>query len=196
MGRYVSLPELKSYARNEIPTDDDSFLTLAIDAAEQTLDNACQRRFEVAGAASSRVFAANDVQVLRIDDCTTVTVVNNGGTILTASQYQLEPLNGRSAAGEPWPYEQIRLLSAGYWDDGTYTGEATVTITATWGWGAAVPSAIKQACLVLAKDICSNRDVRFGLVAVTEAAGIGARTNSIVRDAVAQYRRVEAWGIA
>ena len=112
---------------------------------------------------------------------------------MSASSYQLEPVNGLSATAEAVPYTRIRLLS-GAWSV-TDRAEASISVTATWGW-TSIPYPIIEACKILAKDILSNRDVRFGLVAITDAAGVGARTNPIVASAIASYRRVESWGIA
>lgn len=196
MARYVTVEELQAYARDETATANYATIEAALDAAEAELDNACQRRFEVAGVtATERVFVPASCELVRFHDCVAVTSIANRGSVVSGSAYQLEPLNALSAAGETWPYEQARLLS-GLWDFGSSNDrEATVTVTARWGWSA-IPPQIVKACLILAKDIISNRDVRFGLVAVTDAAGIGARTNPIVASAIQSYARVESWGIA
>lgn len=193
--RYVSVSTFKDYARVETATADDTEIEAAINAAEQQLDIACQRRFVVATTATARVYAPQTLTLLRIHDTTTVTAVVNNGVTVAATDYQLEPVNGLTWAGEPVPYTQIRLLGTGEWDFGDFDGKASISVTGTWGW-AAIPAPIVEACKVLAKDILGNRDVRFGLVAVTEAAGISARTNPIVRTAIDQYRRQEAFGIA
>ena len=192
MPRYLTVEQIKAYCRNEIPTDDDEFVEAAGDAAEMALDAACQRRFAVAGAATARVFIPPCLDALRIHDCTTVTsVVNNGSTVLAAN-YQLEPLNGLTWAGETRPYDQIRLLSGSWSRDGD---EATTSITATWGW-AAIPDRITQAALILAKEIITNRDeVKLGLVGFSDVGGVVARTNPIVRDTIKDYRRLESFGI-
>lgn len=194
--RYVSVSTFKTYARVETATADDSEIEAALNAAESQLDIACQRRFEVAPVTpSARVYVPNDRTLLRIHDAVAVTAISNDGDALTAGDYQLEPLNGISWAGDARPYDQIRLLGTNEWDFGDYDGKATISVTARWGW-AAIPAPIVEACKILAKDILGNRDVRFGLVAVTDAAGVSARTNPVVRSTIEQYRRVEAWGIA
>lgn len=193
--RYVSVSTFKDYARVETATADDTEIEAAINAAEQQLDIACQRRFVVASGATARLYAPQTLTLLRIHDTTTVTAVVNNGVTVAAANYQLEPVNGLTWAGETVPYTQVRLLGTGEWDFGDFDGKASISVTGTWGW-AAIPAPIVEACKVLAKDILGNRDVRFGLVAVTEAAGISARTNPIVRTAVEQYKRQEAFGIA
>ena len=195
MADIATVEEVKAYARDETSTLNYEFIEQALNAAEAEINNGCARRFVVAGAtATARVYAPESHELVRIHDCTEITSVVSSGSTVSASSYQLEPLNGLTAAGLAVPYDRIRLLS-GSWDTGSSNRrEATITVTAKWGW-AAIPAQIKQACLVLAKDVLSNRDVRFGLVAVTDAAGISARTNSVVRAAIEQHARVEAWGI-
>jgi len=195
MPRYLSVLELKDYARSEIPTADDAFIEAACDSAENFMDQACARRFVVATSATARVFMPLSGGLLRIHDCTTVTLVVNDGTTLTAADYQLEPLNGLTWAGESRPYDQIRLTSGTTWDRDSY-GEATISVTATWGW-VAIPARVKQAALIVAKEIIANRDeVKFGLVGFSDVGGVSPRSNPIVTETINHYRRVEAIGIA
>jgi hypothetical protein len=184
VARYVTLSEFKDYCRNELPTADDAFLTTALDTAETMLDNACGRRFEIATASSPRLYIPDGTSLLSIDDCTSVTSVTENGAVIPAITYQLEPLNNLSPAGSVVPYDTIRRMADLPW----YTdyGRATVSVVASWGW-AAIPVPIKQSCLILGKDIAANRDVRFGLVTVSEAGGVGTRENAIVRRAVEDY---------
>lgn len=195
MPRYLSVEQVKAYCRSEIPTDDDEFIEAACDAAEAALDHACQRRFQVASGSSARVFVPHvSSSVLRIHDAVSVSSVVENGSTRDPSNYQLEPVNGLSSAGEARPFDQIRLLSGDHW----YTdfGKATVTVTASWGWSA-IPARIEQAALIVAKEIITNRDeVKLGLVGFSDVGGVTARTNPIVRETINHYRRVEAWGIA
>jgi hypothetical protein len=191
MPRYLTVEQVKAYHRNEIPTADDDFIESACDAAEMFLDASCARRFEVAGTAAARVFTPDDLCVLRIHDCTSVTSITNNGSAVT--DYQLEPLNGLTWSGETVPYDQVRLLSGFWW---MYQREATVSVTATWGWSA-IPARITQAALIIAKEIIVNRDeVKLGLVGFSDVGGVVARTNPIVAETIAHYRRVESFGIA
>jgi hypothetical protein len=193
---FPTVSELQAFCRDEQPTASYQFYSDALDAAIAELNNSCARQFVAASTASARVFVPDSYMHVRIDDCTSVTSVVNDGTTFSASNYQLEPLNGRSRGGETVPYDTLRLLGSTGFEFGDFSRhEATLTITATWGWPT-IPSQIVTACYSLARDIAANRDVRFGLVAVTDAAGISARTNPVVRSAIEQYRRVEAIGIA
>lgn len=201
--RYLTVANLKLWMRSEIPTADDTFLDQAIQAAETTLDNACQRRFALyaGGGATARTFNVRGCSpVLNIHDCTTITsVVESGTTLVAGVDYQAEPLNNLSDTGETWPY--YRLVKAwGEWYS-TSTKLATVTVTATWGWPA-IPPQILEACKIIAKDEFNQRSdfggggVSFGLVGITEAGGVGTRENAIVRAAVSNYAHPNALGIA
>jgi hypothetical protein len=193
---FPTVEQVQTFCRDETPTASFGFYSDALDAAIMELNNGCARQFVVAGTPSARVYTPDSYSTVTIHDCTSVTSVVNDGATITPTAWQLEPLNGLSWAGESIPYTRIRLIDSTTFDFGLYNGkEATVTVTAAWGWPT-IPSQIVSACYTIAKDIAANRDVRFGLVAVTEAAGISARTNPTVRTAIETYRRVEAIGIA
>ena len=196
MPRYLTVEQVKAYCRSEIPTNDDEFIEAAIDAAEMFLDESCARRFAVAGTASARVFVPFSHELLRLPDFTSVTSITASGATVSASNYQLEPLNGLTLSGESVPYTTVRLLS-GSWHTGAVNDkEATVTVTAAWGW-AAIPARVTQAALIVSKEIMNNRDeVKLGLVGFSDVGGVTARTNPIVRETINHYRRAEAFGLA
>lgn len=186
--RYLPVEDLKAWMRNDIPTDDDDHIARAIVSAEQWLDNELGRRVQLAtGTASVRVFVPNGTPLLPIDDCVSVASVTENGNVVLPAAYQLEPLNGRSVAGEPVPFNLIRKLYDLDWyeDD----GRATITLVADWGW-ASIPHLVVESCKIVAKDLLTFRrpDVAFGLVAITESAGgISARQNPIVVKTIEQY---------
>jgi hypothetical protein len=190
--RYLSVEQIKDYARSEIPTADDDFIEAAGNTAEATIDQACQRAFVVASVTpSARVYNVPPGEVIRFHDA--VQVVSIGA--ISSASYRLEPLNGLTWAGEARPYEQARLLSGSWSGSWTASDDDTITITARWGWSA-IPDRIVQAALIVAKEIIVNRDeVKLGLIGFSDVGGVTARTNPIVRDAINHYRRVEAWGL-
>lgn len=145
MADYVSDPEFDSYVGDEIGAANAANRTSAKRSAKRDIDKYCARNFDVAGAsATARLYVPNGTDVLRIHDCTEVTSISVSGTTLSASTYQLEPV-GVALDGEARPYEQVRLL-LDYWRV-TVHGEATVTVTAKWGWSATpyeVPEVNKQ----------------------------------------------------
>lgn len=190
---WLSVEDLKAYCRDEIPTDNDEHYEDAIDAAVGLLQRDTNRVFTIAGdTATARVYRPyRDRRLLFIDDCTEITsVVENGATLTVGVGYQAEPLNGLTFSGESSPYHTLRRLSACWYTD---DDKATVSVTAKWGWSS-IPPLVLSATKILAKDILSTRQVSFGLVAVTESAGITARTNPIVRACVEKFHLAKAPG--
>ena len=193
--RYLPVATLKDYVRSELQVDD-AFYEAAINAAETILDNACQRRFAVyaGGGATARSFPPSGGCNLVINDATTVTTVVDNGTTLTVNvDYRPEPLNNLSTTGEAWPFYRLHRLNYLSWYESTPGG--LVVVTGTWGW-LAIPPQIVEACKIIAKDVFQQRDIRHGLVMVTEAGGVGTRENRIVRDAVHDYAHPNTIGVA
>jgi len=183
----LTTPQIKAYCRNEIPTDDDEFFDVVIEDVDDYLFMELGRQVAVASTSSARVFVPESSCLVRIDDCTSIVSVTNDGAAETASDYQLEPLNGRSA-GVVVPYDRIRLIGGSWHSNGM---EATVSVTATWGW-AAIPPRLTQAALMVAKERVLNRDVlKLGIAGFVDPVA-----REIVAETIAKYRRVEAWGIA
>lgn len=195
MADYPTVQDVLDFCRNELPTADTALATSALAAAISEIRSGTQRNLVLAPAtATARVFVPASRMHVRIDDAVSITSVVNKGVTLTG--FQTDPLNGVSKSGEYRPIEQIDLINGDLFEFGDdNAAEATVTVTARWGW-LNIPEPIRFATLILSKDILSNRDVRFGLVAVTDAAGIGARTNAEVRAAIHAHRVTEAFGIA
>lgn len=195
--RYLTVASLKLWMRSEITTADDTFLDAAIQDAETALDNACGRRFEIASSSTARVYIPTGTNLLYIHDCTAIaSVVDNGSTLTSGTDYQKEPLNGINDAGAVVPYYSLRRLLTKWYD--FLGGQATITVTATWGW-AAIPPQILEACKIIAKDIFNQRlsEVGFGLVGITETAGgVGTRENAIVLKAIRDYAHPNSIGVA
>lgn len=183
--------ELKLYMRNEILAVDDTIYALATANAIEQVNTYCQRDFTVASAATARSFKVSGTScILRIDDCTTVTTVVDTST-LAATDYQLQPLNSRTTDGIPVPYEQIERLQT-YWTGDSAT--RLVTVTATWGW-LAIPSSVKMAGLIIAKDIVKQRDNNSGVADFGQFGAVRVKVNPIALNSLARFRRVEAFGL-
>lgn len=190
---WLTIEDLKAYCRNEIPTDEDEHFDEAIDSAVSAVGGEINRPLVVASASpSSRVFRPNRCRrLLLIDDCVAVSsIVENGATLTVSTDYALEPLNGLDARGETVPYSQVRRFSTDWYTD---DDKATVSISARWGW-LAIPTQLVTATKIVAKDVLMNRDVKFGIVAVTDAAVFSARSNPTVRTAVDRYHLAKAIG--
>lgn len=189
----VSISEARDYMRAE-QFIDEALLTNALNTAHAVFYDMCQRSFEVAGAATARLYVPSGSNVLRIHDCTSVTAVTASGSAVSAGTYQKEPTTV-SWSGETRPYEQLRRLGYYWWDVTGYPGETTISVTATWGWAATPPAAI-EAVKALCKDIATNRDVRAGFLSFGDAGVAAARNNRFVADTASRYGRVERFGIA
>ena len=148
MGSYVALSELKSALGITVSTDD-AFLNLAIDSAEQSINDLCGRKFTADGSASARTYRAQPYLVVT-DDVSTLTSLtvktdtSGDGTFDTtwaSTDYQVEPLNnlvkGRSV-------NNLRAVE-NYLFPVYGDGRAAVEVTAKWGWPA-VP------CLLYTSD--------------------------------------------
>lgn len=191
---YVNATALKTYLRNELGAVDDTFLGSVCTAATKAVNGACQRSFYVAGASSPRAYVPSGTRVLRVHDCTSVTSVTVDGTVLVAgTNYQTEPLNNLSWSGETVPTEQLVRIDGSAWIE-SQPGKATVSVVAPWGWSA-TPEGVVEAARIVAAEVARQRDVRFGIVDVGDAAGAIVLTNRKVRELLADYRRIESWGI-
>jgi hypothetical protein len=193
----ITADELKQYMHNEIVGLDDAVYELAAQSAEQSINDHCQRAFTVAGStADARVYVPTGHAILRIHDCTEITSVVDtvrATTYVAGTDYQAEPLNGLAASGEARPYDMLRRLG-GCWPVNS-DNQASITVTAKWGW-AAVPTRVKMACFVIAKDILKQRDVNSGVAGFAEFGAVRVRTNAIALELLDGLQRVEAFGFA
>ena len=191
-GRYLTVEVFKQWARDEIDVDD-ALISQALLAAEQAIDNECHRRFQTAQASTVRSYPGTGSDLLFVDDFTTITQIDENSVTLTAGDdYQLEPVNQLSAAGESIPYDCVRRLGKSWYRDGL---KAVIDVTGTPGW-LAIPPQVVEACKIVTKDVLTNRNVHHGVVAVTDVAGIAARENRTVQTMIKHYRSHRSWGIA
>lgn len=161
---YCTLAQVKSSLRIT-DTVDDGLLELAVEAASREIDQATERTFYNMGTAT-RKFVARDAYFTQIDDLITLTTLQtdpdgDGSYLVTwsATDVQLEPLNG-FVSGIKSPFTGLRARD-------TYLfpieeEEALVQVTGVWGW-AAIPTAIKQATVILASRIFKRNDSPLGV---------------------------------
>jgi hypothetical protein len=192
---YVTADALQEYVGSTTATDYTECEVVA-QSASDGVDSHCQRTFTVPTSATVRLFVPQGGDLLRVDDIanTTDLVITEDGSTVSASDYQLESSPGRvntvNVAGQYRPYMYVRRLS-GSWGCDT---EATVSITARWGW-TATPDAVVLATKIIGKDYFAMGDTRFGFVQVGDFSRRAAE-NSMAAAILAPYRRVESWGIA
>lgn len=162
---YATLAQLKTSLRI-VDNIDDSALELAIESASRAIDTYTMRSFYSSGTAT-RYYAPNDEIVVYTDDIagTAVTIqtssnADNSFDITWATtDYQLEPLNGISD-GIAIPYSRIRAVGTQLFP--VFYGEATVKITAVWGW-TSIPIAVTQACIIQASRFFKRNDSPLGV---------------------------------
>lgn len=199
---YATLEELKLFV-NESRATNDSMLTNALRAASRGIEHVCGRQFnkvEVVDA-SPRVYRA-DSPVLEVDDFWTVDGLivatdeaddGSFGTTWSAADYEPLPLNGVVNGQPGWPFYEILGSGSRSWPHGYrhVEGRARVRVTAAWGW-AAVPSPVKQACLIVAAELFKTKDAPFGIAGNDTNGVVRVRENPMAMSKLAPYVRYPA----
>jgi hypothetical protein len=176
---YATLNEVKAAARITDSVDD-ALLELSVESASRQIDRACDRIFYNAGTAT-RVFLPTDPYLTEIDDLVSVSSIKtssaadgNFDVTWTSTDYELNPLNGRSG-GSYWPYTDIKAIGDylfPVWTTSTTnSNEATVQVTGVWGWSA-VPIDIKQATILLAMRQFKRYDSPLGVAGFGDIGAI------------------------
>jgi hypothetical protein len=190
---YSTLAQVKSALRI---TDnlDDSLLEMAIESASRAIDSYTNRNFYNAGTAV-RYYAPNGALTVTTDDMISLSSLQTMSdtddtfdTTWTATDYQLEPLNG-VVDGITQPYTQIRAV-------GDYTflelaGEATVKVTGVWGW-TAVPIQVTQACVIQSSRIYKRLDSPLGIISgELGSMRVGSRIDPDVAQLIDSLRKIK-----
>lgn len=194
----VTVAELQAWARLDQAVTP-AQVQSAIEAVEREINTLCRRVFTTTAAnASARSYFGTGTPLIQVHDFATTSglVVVNFGTTVSSSSYQLEPVDGLDDSGQSVPYTAIRLVDGTVWQEGTY-GATSVTITAKWGWGTTLPSTYYEAVKIAAADLLSQRDLRNGIVGITDVAAVRIRQNprvlSLLDGLMHPYRK---WGVA
>ena len=186
---YATLAEVKA-AMRIIDNVDDDLLELAIDAASRQIDGHCERVFY--STETARIYTALDNYLVEIDDLAAITelLTSSDGdgfdTTWASTDYQLEPLNGQ-AGGISSPATFIR--ATGDFLFPRLGQEALVKVTGTFGWSA-IPTAIKQATLILAQRQFKRYDSPLGVAGIGDIGIIRvSRIDPDVASLIAPFRR-------
>jgi hypothetical protein len=187
---YATLAQVKSALRI-VDAIDDSLIELAIEAASRQIDSVCERFFY--STAATRVYAPTDWQITEIDDLVTLTTLKTSSNVdgvfdvtWTATQYQLEPLNG-IAGGIVTPFNRIRAIDDLYFPENF--GEATVQVVGTFGFSA-VPTEIKQAAVLLSSRIFKRNDSPLGVAGFGDLGAIRvSRVDPDIDAMLAPYKK-------
>jgi hypothetical protein len=194
---YVTLSEVKAAARITDSVDD-TLLEASIEASSRLIDGYAERRFYTAGT-EVRYYAASDHYWLDVDDIASATITLETASDLDGvfdqtwqtSDYQLEPLN-RTASGLSFPTTRIRAV-------GDYLfpvdPEVGVKVTGVFGFGTAVPTAVKQACLIMSLRQFKRYDSPLGIT-FSELGGMRVTRMDPDVEALLRPYRKSAVGIA
>lgn len=180
----VDLPDFEAYLGTDIPGNR-VWLQNILDAAVSAAGTICHRRFtQASGTPTARVYRPEYDLVYLHDFVSLTSIVETTGAV-AASDYQLEPLNGLTRSGVAVPYTRVRHLYRSWY---RYGRMGTVTATADWGW-ASFPHELREAVLMLGKDIRVGRDRSFGIAELTEYAAVRARENTQVAGLLWEFKR-------
>ncbi len=195
---YATLAQLKTRL-TITDTNDDAALTSALDAASRAIEGACGRQFNDAGSATARVYYPDDLASIVVDDFSTTSGLivaadfSNGttyGTIISSTNYQLEPLNGVVDGTPGWPFYRIKAIQTWYplWLATVGFPRASVQITAQWGW-ASVPAAVVEATLMLAEETFKMKDAPYGVAGFSQYGAVRVRENPKIMGLLQRYVR-------
>lgn len=173
---YITVAELRAHLTAATAGTDAPFET-AITAASRAIDHHCRRQFGLTGSAVARVYTYGGECIegraaLPVDDVqTTVGLalafdLGEDGTfeksLTVGTDFDLWPWNA-AANGKPWTHVVLRPTAVSYFP----SAARGVQATANWGW-TAVPTIVKQACLIQASRFFVRRDASFGIAGSPE----------------------------
>lgn len=177
---YALAAELAAYLlpAGQSPTTKDSVnIALAITAASRAIDKESNRQFGLTGSAVARVYTYDGLYIegrpaIEVDDLmTSVGLVfkvdtnadqSYGTTLTLGTDFDMWPRNA-PANGKPWTHIVFRRSPAAYMQ----RWAAGVQVTANWGWSA-VPTEVKQACLIQAGRFFVRNNALFGIAGSPE----------------------------
>lgn len=201
---YATRVELKRRMDNMTVTTWDTDIDNALLVTSRGIEKVCHRQFNQTTTASARSYnytaRTSGLGVLHktlafVDDFHTTTglvVKTDDGddgsfsTTWTASDRQLEPLDGIVDGETGWPFWRLRAV-----DSRTFPmrlRRAPLQATAQWGW-AAVPASVKEACLLVAEETFKLREAPFGVANMAEWGAVRVRANPMAMAMIAPYRR-------
>lgn len=194
---YTTLQEVKDILRITDAVED-TLIERCIESASRHIDRYCERVFT--SGTATRVFAPDDSYTCEIDDLislTTLKTSSNADNVFditwTATDYQLEPLNGLSG-GLYSPYTRIRAVGDYLFPTVAFPGpqaEATVQIVGTFGYGTAVPTDVRQACNLLSIREFKRYDSPLGVAGFGEIGVVRvSRTDPDIESLLSPFRRV------
>lgn len=171
---YCTLEELHNHVManggGEFTNEDDSNMEIAIEAISRNIDGLPFLETNFYGAAETRYFTAAFSDTVYVDDLISITTLKTDGAgdytyneTWAITDYFLLPRNARVKANakDMKPYREITTNINGNYSFPTH--DHAVEIVGTWGYTNAVPSVVKQACLLMAHRVWKRKDTIFGI---------------------------------
>lgn len=191
---YCTVAELRAQLGIDDSVDDDT-LSLAVDTASQHVDNWCGRSFDVPSGVTVVSLPADHPRVLRLPfdlaDTTSLVVEtddNADGTFETTWTIGTDFIVGptsRNWNGDTIPYATLTAVDGKVWPYGT--ARHAVRVTGRLGW-LAVPSPVKFATLLLAKDLWKTKDTFGGVAGFGDLGALRIRQDPTIAMLLAKYR--------
>jgi len=183
---YTTLAEMKAYLGMQEDSRFDDPLTEAISSVSREIEQFCDRQFNKQTGATARIFKATTAEYAYVDDFWTAAslVIESGtdyGTVWTAADYDLEPLNGVVNGQSGWPYRRISRAGSL-----VFTRGEKIRITAQWGWDG-VPAPVEQACRIMAGATFQIKDAPFGVAGSDQWGSIRVKDNIMAATKLSRY---------
>lgn len=191
MSTYYCAPEeLQERLRIE-DSYDQAAIVQVVDAASRQIDGWCGRRFYQDTTVATREFYAQTPYLVDLLDqpdegpSTEISTVTGlivktdtaldgtfAQTLTISTDFLLLP---RNAAADSRAFSEI-VLADNYTFPMPANGRAGVQVTAKFGWPA-IPDDVKEACLVQAAQLFSNKDAVFGAIALGDSTAMYLRSS-------------------
>lgn len=195
---YATLAELRAYAGIPVADlADDATLQLALDAAEEQIDDYTRRTFGADATPTVRVYTAANPWHVDVAPITSVTGLvvktddNGDGVFETTwtlnTDFRLEPVNA-AAEGTAW----TRVAALGTRTFPRHARWPGVQVTARFGWVGTVPAAVKQATLLQASRLFMRKVSPFGVAGSPDLGSeirLLAKLDPDVETLIRPYRR-------
>lgn len=196
---YGTRNELKQ--RLSIPTSDtadDAMLDRVLETESREIDAWCKRYFYK--ATDTRAFTPTDSYCVNLgdwNDLVSVTTLKTDAsgdgtyeTTWTTADYQLlcwDDSPNANAGPEPRPYTKVRAVGGLLFPWPTIGRRVDlVQVVGSFGWPA-VPSAVRDACLIMATELFALKDTKFGATGVADLGIIRVRDNPKVMRLLGPY---------
>jgi hypothetical protein len=193
---YATLSQVKAAARITDSVDDE-LLETAIESSSRMIDGYCERRFFTNGT-ESRFFAATNSYLCEIDDVTgtAITIETSAGLdgiydeTWTAADFQAEPLN-RTNAGLEFPITRLRAVGDYLFPVDVVAHETGVKVTAVFGFGTAIPAAVKQATILASLRQYQRYSSALGVAGFGDMGAVRvARIDPDIQSMLMPFRKV------